>query len=262
MPSDYPNFQYPQEPAGRRFSGNHAGSDDYKMVDAAMKEPVRILNEDIGFQTHASCEGHLEDDSPINSYIAIKGVKLKDFGEFLISSGFVFKKSSSMIGKWRAKIFTTTVKVSNYFSIRLEALPLSNGIVSLNVFEEPEPLNQSEWDTIRDCGWYLWLNILSYYKDIAVQPKIMNNWACDFLYDRCVLGGPSDRISYKQLYKAYKAYCKDTWISYFPSEINFIRDVRKLAKMTPEWSHLKFGRVQRKGPYKCSTVIGMRLKDN
>lgn len=101
---------YKSDVEARRVSKNYAGGGLYNEVDGAVKEPVRILNEELGYRTYASCEGHPEDHrkevgAPIGyiyddeghvigsrfqeSYIALKSVRDADhFERYLLENGF------------------------------------------------------------------------------------------------------------------------------------------------------------------------------
>ncbi len=54
------SFNYSGIPPSKRSNSQYyAGGGSYAVnVDAAIKEPIRILNEELGYNTFASCEGH------------------------------------------------------------------------------------------------------------------------------------------------------------------------------------------------------------
>jgi hypothetical protein len=53
--------RYGDDAGKRRVSAQYVSSGTYMQVDEAVREPIRIMNEDLGFKTIWSCEGHTED---------------------------------------------------------------------------------------------------------------------------------------------------------------------------------------------------------
>jgi hypothetical protein len=116
---------YPKNPLLRqnRRVTTPPGSSDYGHVDLAMREPVRIINEDLNLRTFASCEYHPCDldkrhyevfhyngkeydytyRPPYRSYIALdlgRYHRVLSLMDFLKKSGFTEEKDTSPQGKF------------------------------------------------------------------------------------------------------------------------------------------------------------------
>jgi len=192
---------YPKNPVLResRRSWAKPGT-SYARVDLAMREPLRILNEELGIRTVSSCEYHpcyldkrlyqacqnrwperyCMDRLPYRSFIVLdleKYYRIVSLRDYLARLGFVTDGETSYHGGFdsmdmddeEATInlykgfkteFTSGILGIRYAS-NAAGIPI-NCQCSIDVIpSERQNIHQwKEWDHIRDTGWEYWLEIL------------------------------------------------------------------------------------------------------
>ncbi|MCD1296295.1 hypothetical protein CUJ83_14930 [Methanocella sp. CWC-04] len=201
---------YPKDPDCRRVSSLYADHSTYGCVDAAIREPVRILNEEFGLNTLWSCEGHEPEwkanggilgfmyDEKGNvvgrcsqeSYIALSEMYIENVDKFVLYLRSIgFGEGSTLRPLCKGKYYSVYLNFPNGHlesdikygpecetaTVFLRVGPHNvnmdnagwnehNGTRFKNLCEAVSgnpAFSQEEWDSIRDAGWEIWLNIIS-----------------------------------------------------------------------------------------------------
>lgn len=185
--------KYPSDPKARYSKDPKLVGDDNADLDAAIREPVHILNKVLGYKSFASCEGHksvknpylkpLRSSShceilhgpPYSSYIGFY-LPLQQYCplvDFLISKGFEEVVFGYMVrgglhvcdpDDSHEYIKTDSGRVLIFFTEG--ALEGDCYKTCINVSPENMPKSQSEWDKLRDDGWEIWLSLLNEFNNI------------------------------------------------------------------------------------------------
>jgi len=178
---------YPADPKARFTRSPGAVGSGYADVDAAIAEPVRLMNEALGFTTYASCEGHLD---PVNPHVPIPvdsealsriepcvsyiGFYLRADEHvalvgFLCDHGF----QSAYSGYFARGRATGRSLPRNYVRYSGEAVlsfhlseRVNGDMATARASVEPRdmPLGQAEWDRLRDSAWETWLDLFELYR--------------------------------------------------------------------------------------------------
>jgi hypothetical protein len=195
---------YPKDPVLRQNRRGKADANgDYGKVDLAMREPVRIINEELKLRTLDSCECHPDDvdpkdyeafrfrdhadcftyRTPYSSYIVVDMGKYGNaikFMEYLKKLGFIKSGEASTKKPNRTQKEGETAKSTVKYGIRAEfsggILGLKyayegpkdemDGVLTIDVasFERQYIRRWKEWDKIRDTGLEYWLELLRSYR--------------------------------------------------------------------------------------------------
>lgn len=160
-------------------------------IDAAMVEPVQIMNQVLGYRTFGSCEGHkdmknphliikkkpksktiLLHGAPFSSYIGflLPITELNPLIDFLNECGF--EEPLAYIA--HGKIQSPNPEEAHEYIKELDGTVLVFSIggwlegdcykVSIHILPIENPKSHKEWDNMRDKGFEVWLNILYNFK--------------------------------------------------------------------------------------------------
>jgi hypothetical protein len=188
-------FEYSEDISKRYVPADHTcGQADYlSAVDGAMRDPIRIMNEELKLKTFVCCEGHLEDqcsvhDYPNDCYGAFIIFFLPDWWNGNSFINYITERGYENIGCRYTKGYTPKDGIEypdNIFAIdfRSERTDSETGIeykIMFRLDSHIEPLvglesrcqiwiqkpgehTQSEWDIVRDNGLISAMELLKEY---------------------------------------------------------------------------------------------------
>jgi hypothetical protein len=178
--------KYPNRINSRYSKDPKAAASNIADIDVAMREPIKIMNNKLGYATLGCCEGHKNPINPYQKMIKIpcdvKPCKLKPYEsyigfylpiclhspliDFLLSKNFFAAGGYIAMGK----LYIANSSESNFYQRYSEGVALIYGtdgalkgdtfLVTIQVEPIEMPNSQKKWDELRDNGWETWLNLL------------------------------------------------------------------------------------------------------
>jgi hypothetical protein len=178
---------YPTNPI-ERYSKDPSEVDDICAdMDAAICEPVSILEDVLGYAAYSSCEGHevhnpyvkkpkkskkyvVDYGYPYSSYIAfyMPLVEYYPFIDFLYKMGFESPLLYILRDEIRVNNPKDPIITKKYYDTLLyvHISGFTDDEFQIGIYVEPihYPASQQKWDRMRDRAWERWLNLINSYQ--------------------------------------------------------------------------------------------------
>jgi hypothetical protein len=181
--------KYPRKIRLRYSKTPEAASSPTADIDPAMREPIKIMNQKLGYETFGCCEGHKDPVNPYQKKFKVpKGVRMikgKPYDsyigfylpityhlpliDFLIKRKF-FAAPAYIAGGSIYVSNNITGYNANFYQRYRDGVGLVYGTdgamkgdrfgVTIQVLPIQMPKSQKQWDELRDTGWETWLNLL------------------------------------------------------------------------------------------------------